>query len=86
VLQLNFQKHSGGAERIREGLFAIQDSATKKDVDLTNDWELCFMLGQRVDMSMVVHDSASSMWRGDRCPRCKKSNSTEKVENLLDID
>jgi hypothetical protein len=53
VLKINFQKHGSGAEKIERGEFAIQDSVTKRDIDLRTDWEVCFSPGQRVDMSMI---------------------------------
>jgi hypothetical protein len=50
---VNFKQVGQGADMIERGDFAIQDSFTKKDVDLEMDWELCFSPGQRVEMSMV---------------------------------
>jgi hypothetical protein len=53
VLKINFQKHGHGAEKIEKGEFAIQDSVTKRDIDLRTDWDVYFSPGQRVDMSMI---------------------------------
>lgn len=72
VLKVNFRKHSSGEEKIARGDFAIQDTITKRDVDLNADWEHCFFPGQRVVMSIIlnrdfVHDIT--------CPKCRTPNS-----------
>lgn len=48
----------------------IQDSATKRDVNLTWPWESCFRPGQRVAMSMIFNSSNPSM----ACPNCQDKN------------
>ena len=53
---------------IERGGFAIQDSVTKKDVNLEMDWELCFSPGERVEMSMVFKRKARQT---SDCPKCK---------------
>jgi hypothetical protein len=64
VLRINFKKHGNGAEKIDKGEFAIQDIATRRDIDLKADWEICFQPGQRVEMSMVFHRHNSDPERG----------------------
>ena len=54
VLKVNFKHHGNSAEKIEKGEFAIEDAATRRDIDLTTNWELCFSPGQRVEMSIVV--------------------------------
>jgi hypothetical protein len=54
VLKVNFKHHGNSAEKIEKGEFAIEDVATRRDIDLNTNWELCFSPGQRVEMSMVV--------------------------------
>lgn len=46
----------------------IQDSSTGRDIDLGNDWELCFSPGQKVAMSMIfrLEQIADNI-----CPRCR---------------
>ncbi|CZR56326.1 uncharacterized protein PAC_06214 [Phialocephala subalpina] len=66
VLQINFRKYGSGEEKVARGDFAIQDVATKRDVDLKADWELCFFPGQRVVMSIILHRSLNN-----KCPKCK---------------
>jgi hypothetical protein len=54
VLKVNFKHHGNCAEKIEKGEFAIEDAATRRDIDLTTNWELCFSPGQRVEMSIVA--------------------------------
>jgi hypothetical protein len=54
VLKVNFKGHSHYAKKIEKGEFAIEDAATRRDIDLNTNWELCFSPGQRVEMSIVV--------------------------------
>jgi hypothetical protein len=53
VLQANFKNVGSGAKKVRKGEFAIQDAATKMDIDLNSPWETCFTPGQHTEMSMV---------------------------------
>ncbi|OBT46768.1 hypothetical protein VE00_02643 [Pseudogymnoascus sp. WSF 3629] len=53
ILKVNFNKVGHASDMIKRGEFVIQDSATKKDVNLGMEWDLCFSPGQRVEMSMV---------------------------------
>jgi hypothetical protein len=73
-LKINFKKHGTATERIDRGDFAIQDSATTNDIDLSRDWETCFRPGQRVDMSMIFnrwHNPENSVPdESHKCPSC----------------
>ncbi|KAH6617481.1 hypothetical protein F5144DRAFT_393368 [Chaetomium tenue] len=51
ILKVNFK--SNGPQKIERGEFVIEDDGTKRDIDLSSDWETCFLSGQRVSMSMV---------------------------------
>ncbi|MCJ1415565.1 hypothetical protein MMC32_001897 [Xylographa parallela] len=52
VLKANLSKTGSGPEKIDRGEFALQDTNTKRQIMLTDDWETCFFPGQHVDMSM----------------------------------
>jgi hypothetical protein len=54
VLKVNFKQHCNSAEKIEKGEFAIEDAATRRDIDLNTNWELCFSPGQRVEMSIIA--------------------------------
>jgi hypothetical protein len=83
VLQSNFKNIGSGARKIKRGEFAIQDSATKKDIDLSLPWESCFCPGQRVDMSMVFN-SIEAFERG--CPKCNEDNDDVFTEEGQDVE
>ncbi|TVY51986.1 hypothetical protein LCER1_G005303 [Lachnellula cervina] len=88
VLNINFRKHGRGAEKIERGEFAIQDSATTRDINLTADWERSFFPGQRVDMSMIITRHGHSMGSDDKgnCPICGHANSLLGKDKTPDIE
>jgi hypothetical protein len=51
VLKVRF-KHVG-LRMIEDGRFALQATATKRDINLNRPWEVCFYPGQAYDMSML---------------------------------
>ena len=69
VLRANFKNVGTGAKKIDAGEFAIQDAATKMDIDLASAWETCFAPGQHVEMSMIVY-CHGGFPNGKCCPRC----------------
>ncbi|KAF8853763.1 hypothetical protein BDZ45DRAFT_598034 [Acephala macrosclerotiorum] len=72
VLKINFRKYGSGEEKIEEGEFAIQDVATKRDIDLKRDWDLCFFPGQRVLMSIILN---RALTHDIKCPKCDAPSS-----------
>ncbi len=73
VLYCNFKNVGSGATKIEKGEFAIQDSATLKDVDLSSPWETCFHPRQHVAMSMVFNSPKPIM----HCPSCFANNAAQ---------
>ena len=63
----NFKQIGSAADKIEQGEFAIQDSATRRDVDLSSAWETCFSPGQHVDMSMIFTMTKTLL---THCPKC----------------
>jgi hypothetical protein len=45
VLRANFKNVGPGAKKIEKGEFAVQDAATKKDINLKSAWVTCFNFG-----------------------------------------
>jgi len=78
VLHCNFKDIGSGAAKIEKGEFAIQDTATKKDVDLSSPWETCFYPRQLVVMSMVFNSQSPIM----NCPKCFADNTAEDDEDI----
>jgi hypothetical protein len=71
VLRSNFSKIKQAPRKIDRGEFVIQDAATKRDIDLAQDWELCFRPGQHVDMNMVFDRSEDLNSMHTSYPSCK---------------
>ena len=67
VLAINFEKF-GAASKIRNREFVIEDSLSKKHINLNLDWDLCFLPGQQVEMSMLFEQQPTSYVT---CPSCK---------------
>ena len=80
VLKLNLQKTKVGPEKIDRGEFVIQETSTKRDIDLTQDWDLCFLPGQRVDMSMIFH------WPKKPYRTCPSCNTLYPPSDDKDMD
>jgi hypothetical protein len=80
VLKVNFKKVGRAAEMIEDGDFVIQDSGTKRDIDLGKDWDLCFSPGQQVDMSMIF--SRRGWIAGNLCPRCRSECEEAYEEDI----
>ena len=80
MLAENFRKYGRGADLIKNGDFVISDAGTDRDIDLLQEWELCFSPGQHVNMSMIFeHLGAPSTY----CPRCQhncRGRTDEDIE------
>lgn len=68
MLADNLRKTKTGPQRIASGEFIILESQTKRRIDLSRDWDSCFLPGQRVEMSMAFQRPAIE---SDACPGCK---------------
>ncbi|TAQ90368.1 hypothetical protein B7494_g1329 [Chlorociboria aeruginascens] len=67
VLQANFSKKGHARKMVEKGEFVIQNSLTRRDINLHDDWDHCFHPGQQVDMSLVFQQR----WQaGSSCPGC----------------
>ncbi|MCJ1380867.1 hypothetical protein MMC17_003976 [Xylographa soralifera] len=58
VLKANLSKIGSGPEKVDRGEFALQDTNTKRQIMLSDDWETCFFPGQCVDMSMIFYQNS----------------------------
>ena len=65
MLRVRF-KHIGLA-KIERGEYFIKETATNREIDLSQPWDQCFLPGQKADMSMVFHAA-----EGNTCPGCKQ--------------
>ncbi|KAJ4353517.1 uncharacterized protein N0V89_005247 [Didymosphaeria variabile] len=73
VLEVRFQGKPG-MKKVLKKEYAIQNRATKKDVDVSQNWESTFLPGLWFDMDMIfqeVQEEGSNDSTGDTCPRCQ---------------
>ena len=71
MFKINFRPLGEEAVRkIERGRFVIQDSATKRDIDLSGNWDTCFHPGQHVEMSIIFTDR--DLHSRTKCPKCEK--------------
>ena len=65
---------------IETGNLAIQDSMTKRDIDLNADWGIVLLSRQRVDVSMVFVLSPNTPSQGTCDNRGPERNNNVDVE------
>lgn len=67
ILKVNLKSTGCGPGMIDRGDFAIRKVGASRDVDLTADWDTCFLPGDHVTMSMVF-----MQWQPEPvCPNCR---------------
>ena len=82
-MKINFSKVGSGAQKIDRGEFAIQETSTKRQIDLRNDWETCFLPGQRVDMSMIFRHNVADH---SVCPGCATKRTITWLKENETVD
>jgi hypothetical protein len=78
VLQIRF-KDTLGSSKVRRGEYVLQESATGKEFDRKTDWNIAFLPGQKVDMSMVFRNKEGDVQLAS-CPYC--TTLSEKPSNV----
>ncbi|MCJ1435867.1 hypothetical protein MMC27_005243 [Xylographa pallens] len=79
VLKANLSKTGSGPQKIDRGEFALQDSNTKREIMLSDDWETCFFPGQHVEMSMVFNRRS---FQESVCPGCMTIQMGRENEDI----
>lgn len=84
VLEINFRGLQG-MKKVLKKEYALQDRATRKDIDLSQKWERVLLPGRWVNMSMIFNELAGTEQDGmtspDTCPGCQaKSNQPPGLE------
>ena len=79
VLSINFKPIGSAAERIQNGDFAIHDTHTKQDIELSRSWEECFAPGQHVEMS-IIFDTPKECT--NFCPKCQSACVVEPAQDV----
>ncbi|KAL8792264.1 MAG: hypothetical protein Q9195_005143 [Heterodermia aff. obscurata] len=76
VLKVRFR--DVGLRRIERGQFALEDTARKRNLDLSKTWNAIVRPGQHISMSMIFR---YRMFYGSYCPSCVHENeSGEETE------
>ena len=78
VLKVRFK--DAGLQKIERGQFALENSQTKRLIDLRQPWSTCMMPGSKVDMSMIFSQTGVSR---SACPSCHHEN---KDSNTGDVE
>jgi len=84
VLEIHFRGMQG-MKKVLKREYALQDRATKKDINLSQKWERVFLPGKWVNMSMIFDELASAEQDNststDTCPGCQaQSNQPPGLE------
>jgi hypothetical protein len=81
VLKSNFENVPSGLRKIENNEFILRNCATGRRIDLSKDWDTCFLPGQRIEMRMIFNWNARE--RGvcpacqTKCPRIKGKSDTQ---------
>lgn len=81
VLRVHFK--DAGLRKIEKGQFTLEESRSKRTIDLRRPWHKCFLPGQKIDMSMIFSQSDTPDTLRSVCPGCQhesESKSTDDVE------
>jgi hypothetical protein len=83
VLEVRFQGIQG-TKKVMKKEYALQNRATGKDIGFSQKWEMVFLPGQWVLMSMIFQDTNAQDLGdvgGDTCPKCQaKSNQPPGID------
>jgi hypothetical protein len=79
VLEKRFQKVQG-YQKVKNREYVIQEHATRREIQRNFPWEVSFLPGQRVDMSLIF-ERQEKVSAQTTCPRCQSVS-----DGLLDTD
>lgn len=66
-------------QKIQRGQFVLENTQTKRSIDLRRPWHTCMLPGPRIDMSMIF--SQADVPRST-CPGCRYDNTTANTEDV----
>jgi hypothetical protein len=79
VLKINFEKIPSGPRKIDNGEYVFMEAASKRQIDLSTDWDTCFMPGQRVEMRMTFQRQTRRL---NSCPSCFYESEIRAEEDV----
>ncbi|KAF2500792.1 hypothetical protein BU16DRAFT_259008 [Lophium mytilinum] len=82
VLEIRFKDTKGYAQ-VQDRDYALQEQATRREIDRESNWDLAFFPGQKVDMALIFRKNGEA---GDKtiagCPNCYAINGSSTEENV----
>jgi hypothetical protein len=81
VMEVRF-RHVPGLKKVQNNEYVVQDSNSKRKVNLHAPWESVFLPGRKVNMSMVFRRPQLST---SSCPGCQTANETKRHANDSEI-
>ncbi|KAF1960248.1 hypothetical protein CC80DRAFT_544697 [Byssothecium circinans] len=79
VLGVNFEAAGAGTEKIDRRQIVFEDVATRREIDITKNWDSCFRPGQQVTMSVVFEKNALDV---STCPHCHSEQHGSADEDI----
>ena len=79
VLKVRFQH--AGLRKIKKGQFALEESRTRRLIDLRRPWHTCFLPGQRIDMSMIFSEPSDG-GKTRICPGCRYNSVSNEIGGI----
>jgi hypothetical protein len=79
VLKINFEKIPSGPRKIDNGEYVLMEAGSKRQIDLSTDWDACLMPGQRIEMRMTFHRQTRQL---NSCPSCTYESEIRTGEDV----
>lgn len=77
VMEVRF-RHVPGLKKVQRNEYIIQESGSRRKLDLRAHWDSVFLPGRKVVMSMVFHTPQES---SSTCPGCQTHNTSTNTES-----
>jgi hypothetical protein len=74
VLELRFRTVQGH-KKVKNKEYVIQEHVTRREIRRNQPWEVSFLPGQRVDMSLVFESQEQKELPQTTCPRCQTAST-----------
>ena len=80
VLKVRFQH--AGLRKIEKGQFHLEESRTRRLIDLRQPWHTCLLPGQKIDMSMIFSHPDDGE-RIQMCPGCCHNVASNEIGEVV---
>lgn len=76
VLEIQFRQRPGH-QKIKQKEYALRSKNLNRDIEQSNIFDRCFLPGQRIDMSMIFHETLHRY--SSSCPGCGVLHDEYKI-------